>query len=52
MLFVRANIKYILYLLVIISLLLIYSCVDVLCPAYTGMSYTAGHTKLPKELRK
>jgi hypothetical protein len=46
------NTKYVLYLILILSLIFIYSCMDVLCPAYTGTSYTAGHTKLPKELRK
>ena len=46
------NSKFVLYVILIIFLLFLYSCMDVLCPAYTGTSYTTGHTKLPKELRK
>jgi hypothetical protein len=46
------NIRWFLFLILIVFLIAIYSCVDVLCPAYTGTSYSAGHNKLPKELRK
>ena len=45
------KIKYKLCLILIISLIFIYSCSQNLCPAYTGHG-DRGNDKLPKELRK